>query len=391
MEHFQPPASGAEAFTPPGGAPLVVRRRPSGWPRLHWSFLALVVLPGVVAALYLLVIAADQYESEAVFVVRGIEPARGQSSLTELLGAASTVGAAENRGIGEYLLSHDALRDLRRQGIDVVPMFRRPEADPVARLWFARPRAETLLRYYRGQVHLTWDPDDGMTRLTVRAFRPDDAERLAAALLKLGEARVNSFNDRALASVTAAAGREVTAAEAELTDIQRQLTRFRTSRGDIDPRRNAAGGQQLVGDLEGRLAEARAQASAMRRMLNPGSPQLLAMDARVAGLAREVAAQNARLAGRGPTLAPRLADYEELALRQEFAAKRYEAARTARETARQQALRQQLFVVPVVTPNRPEKALYPQRWLSLGTILAGLAMVWGIGWLLVAGFREHAD
>ncbi len=385
------PAPGASQWR--SAAPAVVAPPRRAWPMPHWSFLAFVLLPGVLAALYFLVIAADQYESESVFVVRGIEAPRGQSSLTELLGAglASGGGGAESRSVGEYLLSHDAVRALAADGIDLVAIFRRPEADAISRLWFERPRAETLLRHYRGKVALAYDPDDGMTRLTVRAYRPADALAVSRALLKLGEARVNSFNDRALRTVTAASGRDVAAAEAELADIQRRLTRFREVRRDIDPRRNAAGTQELVGDLEGQLAAARAQAAAMRRVLTPGSPQLVAIEARIAGLQGQVGAQSARLTGRGATLAPRLADFEELVLRQGFAAKRYEAARTAQEAARLQAIRQQLFVVPVVEPNLAEKSLYPRRWTSLGAILAGLLVAWGIGWLLVAGFREHAD
>ncbi|KPF77944.1 hypothetical protein IP88_05055 [alpha proteobacterium AAP81b] len=379
-------AGGTAAWAPVPPPPAPPRWRP------HWSFTAFVAVPALLAALYFLVIAANQYESEAVFVVRGVQPPRATSSLVDLIGAPGlTPGAAETRGVGEYLLSHDAVRALGGRGIDLVAMFRRPEADVVSRLWFERPRAETLLRYYRGQVALAYDPDAGMTRMTVRAFRPEDAEALAAALLTLGEARVNQFNDRALAAVGTAASREVVAAEAELADIQRQLTRFRTRRGDIDPGRNAAGTQGLVGEIEARLAAARADAAAMARVLSPSSPQLIAMRGRIAGLEGQRAAAAARLTGQGSALAPRLADYEELQLRQQFAAKRYEAARATREAARAEALREQLFVVPVVTPNRPEKSLYPRRWLTVLAIWAGLVVAWGIGWLLVAGFREHAD
>lgn len=394
MQQLRLPPGGTDAGVPgdvaaAGGwlAAIPARR----W-RPHWSFIAFVVVPGLLAALYFLVVAADQYESEAVFVVRGVEPPRAASSLVDLIGASGLApGAAETRGVGEYLLSHDAVKALGARGIDLVAMFRRPEADVVSRLWFDRPRAETLLRYYRGQVDLAYDPDAGMTRLTVRAFRPDDAARLASALLALGEARVNQFNDRALAAVGNAASREVVAAESELADIQRRLTRFRERRGDIDPKRNAAGTQGLVGEIEARLAAARADAAAMARVLAPNSPQRIAMQARIAGLEGQRAAQAARLTGEGSALAPRLADYEELLLRQQFAAKRYEAARATREAARAEALREQLFVVPVVTPNLPEKSLYPRRWLSLAAALAGLVIAWGIGWLLVAGFREHAD
>lgn len=365
-----------------------------GFLRRHWSLLVLVVAPTIIAAVYYLLIAANQYQSESVFVVRGIQgdgPRGG--SLTELLGVAGVASPAqaENRSVGEYLLSHDALKALQAKGFDLPAMFRRPEADAVSRLWYAAPRAETLLEYYQGQVSLTYDPDDGMTRLRVRAFRPDDALALSTALLKLGEARINTFNARALDAVTTASRRDVATAEAELATIQRQLTVFRKGRRDIDPRANAAGTQELVGGLEAQLAQARAQYAAMRSVLSPASPQLVALAARIRGLQGQVGAQSGRLTGAGTAIAPRLADYEELLLRQSFAAKRYDAARTAEQMARNQAIKQQLFVVAIVDPNLPQKSLYPKRLTMIASIFAGLLVAWGIGWLLVAGIREHAE
>ena len=384
----------------PAAPPLAIvvpRPQPAAPPSLlrrHWSLAAFVLLPTLLAAVYFFAIAADQYESETVFVVRGIQSdgPRG-GSLTELLGVsgADSSAQAENRSVGQYLLSHDALKALKSQGLDLVAMFRRAEADPVSRLWYADPKAETLLEYYQDHVFLTYDPDDGMTRLRVRAFRPDDALAITTALLKLGEARINTFNTRALNTVMAASGRDVATAEAELTDIQRRLTRFREGRRDIDPRANAAGTQELVGTLEAQLAQARAQYAAMAGVLSPGSPQLVALAARIRGLQGQVGATGARLTGNGAAIAPRLADYEELMLRQSFAAKRYDAARTAQQLARSQAIKQQLFVVAVVDPNRPEKSLYPRRFTMVASIFAALLVAWGIGWLLVAGIREHAE
>ncbi len=364
------------------------------WLRRYWSLVAFVLVPTLLAALYLVVIASNQYESEAVFVVRGTQSdgPRG-GSLTELLGIAGggSPAQAENRSIGQYLLSHDALKALKAQKIDLVAVFRRAEADPISRLWYADPTAETLLEYYQDHIFLTYDPDDGMTRLRVRAFRRDDALAIASALLKLGENRINTFNKRALDTVMSASNRDVATAENDLAAIQRRLTRFREGRRDIDPRANAAGTQELVGTLEGQLAQARAQSVAMAGVLSPGSPQLAAINARIRGLQSQLGAQSGRLTGATASIAPRLADYEELLLRQSFAAKRYDAARTAQQVARNQAIRQQLFVVAVVEPNLPEKSLYPRRFATIASIFAGLLVAWGIGWLLLAGIREHAE
>jgi capsular polysaccharide transport system permease protein len=110
----------------------------------------------------------------------------------------------------------------------------------------------------------------------------------------------------------------------------------------------------------------------------------------VAGLSGQVAAQRAKMAGGPGTMAAALGPYQNLQLRRDFAAKRYEAAAAAVESARQEALRQQLYVVRVVEPNRPEKALYPRRWLMLASVFFTALLIYGVGWLIVAGVREHA-
>ena len=38
----------------------------------------------------------------------------------------------------------------------------------------------------------------------------------------------------------------------------------------------------------------------------------------------------------------------------------------------------------------PVKALYPERWRVLATLLIGLLLAYSIGWLIVAGVREHS-
>jgi capsular polysaccharide transport system permease protein len=62
----------------------------------------------------------------------------------------------------------------------------------------------------------------------------------------------------------------------------------------------------------------------------------------------------------------------------------------ALETARLQAIRQQLFVVNVVRPNLPEYALYPKGTMMIATVFLAFLLAYCIGWLMIAGMREHA-
>ncbi len=358
--------------------------------RVWRPLLLLVVLPTLLTAAFEYFVAANQYESEAHFIVRSNEQSGAAlgSGLGQILGI-NPPAQSEAHSIGDYLLSHDAVAAVDKQ-IDLPTVFRRPEADIFSRLGSDRPAPEALLKYYRKQISVSYSTDTGITTLNVRAFRPTDAEALAQALLQLGEAKVNTFNQRALNNTLGVARRQLDEAEADASLAQNNVTGLRQEQRDIDPARSSAAGITMATGLEGQLAQARAQLATMGRAVVPTSPQYVAMASQVRALSAQVDSERSRLAGSSGSMAPALGAYEGLQLHQQFAAKRYEFAATALATARATAMKQQLFVVRVVEPNLPERSLYPHRSKIVATVFFALLVAYAIGWLILAGVREHA-
>ena len=365
--------------------------RPGRWDALRSlrPFLAIVILPTLLVAGFQYLVAADQYESEAHFIVRSAQPANGVGGLGQALGLGSGQSQAEARGVGDYLLSHDAVAAANRS-MDLPTIFRRPQADLVTRLHTARPTPEALLKYYRRQVSVSFDAESGITELTVRAFRPEDARALTEILLRLGETRVNTFNRRALDNSVSVADAQLRLAEQGVIESQKTLTTFRQGGRDIDPERTGAAQITLAANLQQQLAQIRAQRDSLAGAIDASSPQYVALTRQVRALEVQAAAAQARLAGAPGSIAPGLGAYESLKLRQEFAAKRYEAAAAALAAAREEALKQQLFVIRVVEPNLPGKALYPHRVKTIAIVFLGLLLSYAVGWLILAGVREHA-
>ncbi len=359
--------------------------------KYRW-FLCVVILPLVTSAFYLFAIAADQYESEAEFMVKTASQSNGgyNSSFAQMFGLSGALNPSQSDSlsVGDYLTSHDAVAALGHQ-MDLVAMFRRTEADFLSRLWDDSPTPERILKYYRRQMAVAYNSDTGLTTLTVHAFRPEDAYMIARALLALGEQRVNLLNQRALQNAEQVAGKQLKDAEDAVAITQSSMTRFRDIHRDVDPERSSAAQIGLVSSLQQQLALARAQLATMSGRIDAQSPQYVAQTDRVRALATQFDAQTGRLGGGDNSMAPGLSVFEDLKLRQDFAGKRYEAAATALQSAREQAARQQLYVVRVVEPNRPIEALYPQRWLILLGILCASLLIYGIGTLLIAGVREH--
>lgn len=354
-------------------------------------FSVLVVLPTMLVLAYLLLFASAQYRSEAQFVVRGMQPEPAAvGGLGQLLGVGTGLSGTqkEAQSIREYLMSADAIAALRAQKIDIRAVYGRPDADYFSRLPPNAP-AEKLLEYYRDKVTVGFDPDNGLTRVTVTAFSPKDAQRIAAALIEMGEAQVNRLNRRVIEAGTAVAGEQLAEAEAELAGIQAELTGFRDITGDIDPERNSEGAQKQIAEQESLLAREQALLADMGRYLDGSAPQMIAMRSRVREMERSLGATRARLTGAPGTLAKRLARYEQLRLRQGFAAKRYDAARAGVENAQAQAAKQRLFLVQVVKPGKPERPVAPRPLQTSLAVFLGLAAAFAIMWLLIAGVREH--
>jgi capsular polysaccharide transport system permease protein len=366
--------------------------RVRGWAQAHRNFLLVVVVPTLLTAAYLYLIASDQYVSEVHFLVKksGQEPTPG-IGVSQALSMATGISSAqsEQMSVADYLTSHDAVDTLRRES-RLVERFHRSYADPFSRLWSANPTPETLLKYYRGKVQVHYNTETGITELTVRSFQPNDSYDIAKKLVEMGEQRVNYMNMRSYEDAVSQAKRQLADAENEVVTLQSRMTRFRQSRSDIDPKSSGQAQIMLVSTLTTQLAGARAQLAAMGNTINHSSPQYLAMARRVAALEGQIAHQSSKLTGGDGTIAEDLGGYEDLKVRQDFVAKRYDAAASALESARAQAARQQLYVVRVVDANLPVKSTYPVRFRTLATVVLTLLLAYAIGWLIAAGVREHA-
>ncbi|MEH0196589.1 capsule biosynthesis protein [Caulobacter sp. CCNWLY153] len=374
---------------PPTGRPL----RSFDWKgRLRQSraFLLLVMAPTLLAAIYYFLFAADLYESEAHFLVRAnAASASAPSGLGQMLGLGGASSAqVEARALGEYLGSHDAVSALQAR-LNLRDLYQTRDADLLSRLHGGSP--ESLLKYYRGKVRIAYAPESGVTTLTVQAYHPQDARRIASMLLELGEARINGFNQRALDNALGVSSRQVRDAERQIAEVERALTRFRQGRGDMDPERTGAAQITALVQQKQQLSQASAQLASMSTTIAPDAPQRVALANQVRALQAQVVAAQGSLAGSDRAVAATLGTYEALKLRQGLAAKQYEAAQSAALTARAEALKQQVYVVRVVEPNLPVKALAPARIRIVVTIFFGLLLAYGVGWLILAGVREHAS
>lgn len=392
----------ASGLGPPGTTvmkPPPTRRRAERRPLgIRGLFVLLVVVPTLLVTGYFYGIAANIYESEARFLVRNRNASSGSSLAEQAAGGSrlaalfptSRVGSEEGRAVAAYLDSHAAVAALRR-AVDIVAIWRRPEADIVSRLWFENPEAERLIWYYRRRIQATIDPDTGVMILRAQAFRPEDALELSRHLLTLSEELVNTLSQRTINDALRAAELDVERAEARVLAAREALIGFREREQAFDPQRAAVGAQDNIARLEAQLAQARADLAERRSFMRADNPQIQVLQNRIEALLAQVAVERGRVTRGNEALTQQVAGFERLELERVFADRQLSSAVASLELARAEAIRQQTFVVRVAEPHLPETALYPRAAYSILTVFVSLSVLFGIGWLLIVSAREHAN
>ncbi|MBO1076011.1 capsule biosynthesis protein [Roseomonas marmotae] len=359
------------------------------WKRRH--FLLLVVLPTLIAAIYLYGFAAGQYVSEARFVVRGQQEGRASASLGQVLGAAAGFKQVpeEAMTVRDYLGSYDAIAALKER-IGLLEIYRRPEADFLARLWDPDMPAEFLQIYYNHMNDVQVDNTGGITTIRARAFRPEDAQRIAEEQLRLSEEFVNQLSSRARESSLATAQSELERAEQRVVAAQDAITAWRQREQAVDPATLAQINQAGFAALDKELNTARTELQEKQAFMRSDNPQIATLRNRIQALETRIRVERDRLSNGDEALPERIAVFERLAQEREFANRQLASATASLETARIDAQRQQLFLSRVVQPNLAEYPLYPRSFIFLISLFAVLTMLYGVGWLLIAGVREHA-
>jgi capsular polysaccharide transport system permease protein len=357
---------------------------------LNIWFWAIVGLPTLIAGVYFFGIASDLYLSEVKFVVRG--PSKGPvSAISAMFSGAGPVVSEDTFAVHQYLLSRDAVRRLEQED-NLRGLLSRPEGDLLTRfpgIWFWRNDFEALYSTYARFVSVEVDGSSGVSTLQVKAYRPEDAQLLASALLRFSEQLVNALNERARQDALSAFQREVDTTQQKITQTQSELTAYRIKQKMLDPKSASAGPLEILGQLSAQLTSAKAQLAEVLKN-SPNSPQIPLIRTRLASLDKLMAEERAKITGDSDSVATTLADYERLDLQKLLGEKTLVSAFTSLEAARLEAQRQQLFLETITQPNLADYPLYPKRFASFGTIGVTCLLAYGIAWLLVAGIREHA-
>jgi capsular polysaccharide transport system permease protein len=365
-----------------------LRRRTSA---MRILFALVVLLPTAVAALYYGVIVSKRYVSEAQYIVRGVtnHQATGFNALLSAFGISRVVD--DTFAIENFMQSRDAVR-LLEQRIPLRAMFSRANADFLARFphFWRGESFEMLYEYYQQHVSVIQDPRTSVSILRIVSFSPEDSRVIAVALLQLGEEMVNRMNERAERDTVENARAEVARAEAKVVAAQADLTTFRNHELLIDPSQNSVAMLGTITKLSGDLVETSIQLG-QTVSGSPSNPGIPSMQARATALRQGIASEREKMAGNESALAAKVSRYERLSMLRDLADKSLASAIGALDVARQEARRQKIYIETIVKPNLADEATEPQRTRSVLTVFVMSFAIFAMGWILLAGAKEHAQ
>lgn len=342
----------------------------------YGRLIGFVILPTFLAAIYFLILAADRYESETRFAVRRASPP-ASGVLSELLQSSGPVRATDEAyAVDAYVRSRDAMENLvAHHGLDEA--MSRAGLDP---FWtfpglFSSASKEAKFGQYLRLVSTTSDSTTGISTIRVEAFRPEDAQRLAGALLEGAEGMINRLNERAAADALASAEAQAAELKQRLEAAQSALVGFRTREEVVDPARLSLAVLQTIALLTVQVAETRASLAELERT-SPSSPQIGVLRRRIVAIEDQIVLERRKLGGNDDALAIVIAEYESLMLEREFSQRAYSTALAAVEAVKSENRKQRVYVERIVQPQLPDEARYPYRLLWIVVVfIAGIALM----------------
>lgn len=375
-------------IAPPAGRARVQNRHRM----LLRSFLVMVAAPVLLLSLYLLLLAQDQYASEAGFSVR-----KEDSGSVDVFGGLSQFAGAVSADaeiLYDYIRSPDLVTQIDKDFGLYEVYGRHYIRDPIFSIG---PDAsiEEKERYWQRMVRVEYNEATGLIRLEVKAFTPEEAQKIAQAVIEYSSQMINRLSDAAREDATRYARAERDKAVAQLKAARAALTEFRSRTQVIDPLVDVQGQMGLMRDLESQLAEALISLDELRATVGSEDVRISQLELRVDVIEKRLATERKKF-GLGAdgtpddeSYAEKVAQYETLVVEREVAEERFRATTILLNAAEAEANRKSRYLAAHVEPTLAQQPLYPRAMMLVVLTSLILLLIWTLAALIYYSIRDR--
>ncbi|RAP65281.1 ABC transporter permease [Achromobacter sp. HZ01] len=356
-------------------------------------FVCVVGVPMILAVLYYSFFALDRYVSTAQVAVRqvGNNEAPQIPGLAVMLSGLNPTSREETLYLREFLTSQDMLNVLQQKA-NWSEHYANRWRDPL--YWLSSDaQREDLLDYYRRLVTAHFDEQTGLLNVSVEAFDAEFAEKVLKIMLGESERFVNELSHRMAREQMAFAQSELAKARAAYEERREDMLVFQSNNSLLDAEATAKARANIIAELEANLTKERTTLKGLLATLSANTPQIRQQRNRIQALEQQLAAEIQRLVSQkdGDKLNVVASRYRNLTIDAAIAEEAYKFAVSSVESARIEASKKLRSLVTVVSPNAPDKAIYPDRAYNLITIFIALLLLYGIARFVIATIEDHRD
>ncbi len=358
-------------------------------------FVLIVAVPDLVVSVYNGLVASDQYVAEAKFTVSSgaIPKMDGLGSVT---GVPPILIVQDIQVVTNYIHSRPMVEQLERT-VGLRDAYTSPSID-----WWARFRKdkpiEKFTDYWKSTSSASIAMPSGIVTLTVRAFNPEDAKRIADAVVAQSENLINELNDRMRQDTVQASERDMQQAANDLGRARMQMQYERNAEGLIDVGQTSKAVAELISELEGQYLQAQQEYETQLHYVSKDAPQMRVLKSRMTAMQSQLEQMRAQLttntdksvsAVTDKALSGKMTKFADLDLEERIAEKRYALSVAAVQTARMISERRMLYLHEIAAPALPQESKYPNRWLSVGMTFLASLIAWGATVAAMTFVRNH--
>ncbi len=362
---------------------LVRRGKKSFW------LILLVLLPMLLASIYLFALAKDRYTSESIVVVKQAGGAASANlNLGALLGGNTTTMREDAMLLQQYILSPDMLKKMDKK-LNLKKAFANSGWDILQKL----PKDisfEDYLDYYRSKVSVVFDEKTSVLTINTQGFTPKFAQQFNQALLAESEGFINELSHKISREEMQFANQEVNRSYSQLQAAKENVLIFQNENNIVDPQVQIEITTRLVAELQARKSQQEAELTNLLTYLQDDAPQVVAMKNGIDSIKKQIEKEQSALTSvADEQLNQKMAEFEELKAKVQFEMDLYKLSLAALEKSRVEAAKKAKSLSVISKPYLPEDPTYPQKWYRLLTVFLISILVYGMAKVMVSIIEDH--
>ncbi|MFZ1470838.1 MAG: capsule biosynthesis protein, partial [Paracoccaceae bacterium] len=340
----------------------IAKRRKKKLALLFARLFVFIGLPTLLAAWYFSMVATPLYATKSEFQIQQAAPPAA-AGMGGLLSGTSFATSQDSIAVQGYLQSRDAMIRLD-QDLGFRAHFQQDRMDPLQRL-AKDATLEDAYRVYKKNVHISYDPTEGIIKMEVIAADPQVSAEWSRKLIAYAEEQVDHMTSRLREDAMQGAGESYEQAEKAVIAAQRRVVDLQEKFKVLSSEVEVGLLTTQIGALETQLTQEQLSLAQMQSNETPNKARMDPVQRRIKTLEDQIAIMRAKLTedGAGGESLARIQG--ELFVAQADVQTRQMLlgqALTAMETSRIEANRQARYLAPSVSPTPTDEPTYPRAF-----------------------------